>query len=329
MDSDRAENIIVVGASAGGMNAVSRFLASLKEDVNASIFIVIHLSGNSMAEIIVNHLQKFSEFPCKIPKDNETIANKTVYLAPQDRHLLITKGIIKVQRGAHENHYRPSIDVLFRTAAAAYDSCVIGVILTGLLDDGTSGMSAIQRSGGICIVQEPKDAEFSGMPLNVLKNVQVNYQVPVNEMGYIISDILSGRKCRPSEVPEEIKKEADITIRMSSEIQSTDSLGDQVSISCPDCGGSLFKIKEPPADRYRCFTGHTFTNKFLEKTLQKDFEESLWVAVRIMEERKNLLYGMLENEAPELARPLTKMKTERAQQLQIHIERLKSMLQEL
>lgn len=329
MDSEKAKNIIVVGASAGGMNAVSRFLASLKQDVNASIFVVIHLSGNSMAEVIVDHLQKFSEFPCKIPKDNEMIADKTVYLAPPDRHLLITKGIIKVQRGAYENHYRPSIDVLFRTAAAAYGSCVIGVILTGLLDDGTSGMSAIERSGGICIVQDPKEAEFSDMPLNVLKNVQVNYKVPVNEMGYIISDILSGRQCQPSEVPEEIKKEADITIRMSSEIQAVDRLGDQVPISCPDCGGALFKIKEAPTDRYRCFTGHTYTKKSLDELLQKNYEESLWVAVRIMEERKNLLYGMLDNELAQPANSYNNMKTERARQLEVHIERLKKMLQEL
>src|SRR5690606_2074824 len=108
-----------------------------------------------------------SSFICKVPADNEEIVNRTAYLAPAGKHLILTKNRIRIQKGAVENHWRPSIDVLFRTAAAAYGSCVIGVILTGLLDDGTSGMSAIQRSGGICIVQDPKEAEFSDMPNNV------------------------------------------------------------------------------------------------------------------------------------------------------------------
>jgi len=326
MSSEDIKNIIVVGASAGGMNAISKLLSTFKQDLDASIFIVIHLSGTSMAEVILKHFQKQSLFPCRIPEDNEVIVNRTIYLAPADKHLMITKGIIKVQRGAFENHWRPSIDVMFRTAAAAYDSCVIGIILTGLLDDGTSGMSAIKHSGGICIVQDPEEAEFPDMPLNVLKTVQIDYKVSVNEMGYIIVDLLSREHCEPSEIPEELKREADITLRMSSEVETLNGLGRLVPISCPDCGGSLFKMDDPFVKRFRCYTGHSYTEALLEKSQEKNIEESLWVAIRMMEERKNILYGMLQNEQYS-SNGL--QKNEKAGQLQTHIDRLKRMLHEL
>jgi len=328
MNSEEVKNIVVVGASAGGMEAVSRLLASFKQDIDVSIFIVVHLSENSMADVVIKHFQKHSRFPCKVPMDNEAIKNRTVYLAPANRHLLLTKRIIKVQKGAFENHWRPSIDVLFRTAAAAYNSCVIGIILTGLLDDGTSGMSAIQRSGGICIVQDPAEAEFSDMPTNVLKNVGVKYKTSVNEIGYIITDLLSRRQCQPSEIPREVKQEAEITIRMNSEIQSLNSLGDLVPVTCPDCGGSLFKVDESSFKRYRCYTGHSFTEQILEEAQEKNMEESLWVAIRMMEERKNLLYDMSLDE-PYPGNPINKMKIERVQQLQTHIDRLKQMMREI
>lgn len=325
----KAKNIIVVGASAGGIKAISSLLSSFTEDINASIFIVIHISANSMVEVILSHLQKHSKFPCRIAQDGDQITNKTVFLAPADRHLCLTKDRIIVQKGPFENRYRPSIDVLFRTAAAAYDSCVIGVVLTGLLDDGTSGMSAIKQSGGICIVQDPKEAEYTDMPRNVINNIEVDYVVSVNEMGYIISDIITRKECDPSDVPEIVKKEAEISLRMNSSIERTDELGSPSLISCPDCGGTLFKVRDPYVERYRCYTGHSFTKKRLEDSINKKLEESLWIAIRMMEERKNLLDNLMRDDADNKDNgPLAKMKVERAEQLQIHIERLKTMLQE-
>src|SRR5215217_2275567 len=149
---DKITNIITIGASAGGISAVSRLCASLDQDLNAAIFIVIHLSRTSTAEVVLRQIQKSSKLPCRIPVNEEEIRNGHIYLAPPDHHMMIEREKILIQKGAYENHWRPSIDVLFRTAAAAYDSCVTGIILTGMLDDGTSGMSAIKRSGGRCIV---------------------------------------------------------------------------------------------------------------------------------------------------------------------------------
>lgn len=317
------KNIIVVGASAGGINAMSRLLSTFKADFDAAVFIVMHLSRSSHAGVIVNHLQKFTELKCRVAENELPIQNGTVYLAPADHHLLLEKHTMKVQKGAYENHWRPSIDVLFRSAAAAYSSCVTGIILTGLLDDGASGMSAIKRSGGICMVQDPDEAQFSGMPTSVLNTIEADYIVSVDEMGHILSDRLSSAlPCVPKEVPSDVRQEASITRRMSTEITVMSELGPIMPLTCPDCGGVLTYIANDQVDRYRCFTGHSFTGYALLNEQIKNIEDSLWVAIRMMEERKNLLRSL--NGGSDLYPDDSK--SERAFALETHIERLKDML---
>jgi two-component system chemotaxis response regulator CheB len=182
-ENTEVKNIITIGASAGGLEAVMRLFQTIDRKLDAAIFLVIHLSPESKSDVIIKILEKHSVFKCTIPRDNQEIENQTVYLAPTDRHLLLERGYIRITKGAAENRYRHSIDVLFRSAAASYNACVIGIILTGLLDDGTSGMSAIKRSGGKCIVQSPKEAAFDGMPNSVMQNIEVDYSVPIAEMG--------------------------------------------------------------------------------------------------------------------------------------------------
>jgi two-component system chemotaxis response regulator CheB len=318
MDCTEPTNIVVVGASAGGLLATSKLLSTFKEDLNAAVFIVIHISRNSIAGAIVNHLQKQTPLHCRVAVDGEAICNKTVYLAPPDHQVMVDKNRIIVQKGAYENHYRPSIDVLFRSAAATYGSCVSGIILSGMLDDGTSGMSAIKRSGGTCFIQSPEEAEFSNMPTSVRNNMEVDYIVPVVEMGYILTDLLADRVCVPQAIPEDVKFEAEITKRMSSNPEDMEKLGTPTMLTCPDCGGVIRKVTTDALNRYRCFTGHSFSEKSLEQLQIKNLEESLWAAIRMMEERRNLLLNMGPNEM---------YKPERALQIDVHVERLKAMLQ--
>jgi two-component system chemotaxis response regulator CheB len=316
------KNIITVGASAGGITAVSRLVASFAEDLDAAVFIVIHLGRESLASVIVNQIQRSTTLKCKIPLDGEQIENNVIYLAPADRHMMLEHGSIIVKKGAFENHWRPSIDVLFRSAAAAYASCVTGVILTGLLDDGTSGMLAIKKSGGRCIIQETGEAEFPDMPYSVLQNVSVDYELPVHEIGHVLSDLYSRSDCSPTEVPVDVKLEAAITLRMSSSIDDQQQLGAITPLTCPDCGGVLAKLaNEGSLVRYRCYTGHTFTESVLEAEQVKSIEESLWVAIRMLEERRNLLSNMLNADKPD--------RIERAGHLKVHIGRLKDMLQKI
>ena len=317
------KNIIVVGASAGGINAMSRLLSSFKVDFDPAVFIVMHLSRSSQAKIIINYLQKFTELKCRVAENELPIENGTVYLAPADHHLLLEKDTMKVQKGAYENHWRPSIDVLFRSAAAVYSSCVTGIILTGLLDDGASGMSAIKRSGGICMVQNPDEAQFPGLPISVLNTIEADYIVSVDEMGHILADrFSSSAPCTPKEAPPDVRQEASITRKMGTEITAMQELGPLTPFTCPDCGGVLTAVANDRVERYRCYTGHTFTTRALLNEQIKKIEESLWVAIRMMEERKNLLKSLSGrgNPSPDDSN------SARTSALQTHIERLKEML---
>lgn len=326
MKSEVIRNIVTIGASAGGITAVSRQVSTFNDDLDAAVFIVIHLSRNSMADVVLSTIQKNTKMRCVIPEDHQQIENRTIYLAPADYHMLVEKGTIGIKHGAYENHWRPAIDVLFRSAAANYDSCVTGIILTGLLDDGTLGMYAIKRSGGLCIVQDPREAEFPDMPNNVLQNMEVDYEVPIGDMGYILSDLFSREACDASDVPPDVKLEAEIARRMSSNVEDLKELGEITPLTCPDCGGVLVKVAHDAVPRYRCYTGHAFTEKTLENEQLKGLEDSLWVAIRMLEERKNLLNTMTGYDTGSGSSTVGKLKKKRVKDIQLHIDRLKVML---
>ncbi len=324
MKNLKATNIVTIGASAGGLSAVSKLLSLIPADVDAALFIVIHLSKNTVPENVLQILNRKSHIKVEIPENGASIEKGKAYLAPSNKHMMLQAGKILIAMGPMENHWRPSIDVLFRTAAAEYDSCVTGIILTGLLDDGSSGMSSIKAAGGTCIVQEPDEAEFPDMPNNVLKNIDVDYRVPIIDMGYILTDLYSRGECKPSKVPEQLRIESEITLKMGSSYEVTKVLGVPTALTCPDCGGILTKINENGNNRYRCFTGHAFTENILGDEYADKIEETLWVAIRMMEERKNFI-SSLENHA---VADLIEERKRRTDELKVHIERLKEVLRE-
>jgi two-component system chemotaxis response regulator CheB len=289
------KNIIVIGASAGGIKAINRLTASLPEGLPVAFFIVIHMSKHSQPKVIAHQLQKTTEYICKVAEDGETIRSGYIYISPADHHMIVKPGKIRLVHGPHENRWRPSIDVLFRSAVAAYDSHVTGIILSGLLDDGTSGMSTINRSGGICIVQEPSEAEYDDMPLSVINNVPVDHRVLIQDMGYIIADELS----KPSSnlpIPEDVRIEAEITERMVSGVPEMEKIGTHSNFTCPDCGGNLWEIKDDVLPRYRCHTGHVYTGLALFEKQSEQMEESIWISIRMLEERRNLLLTLASRE---------------------------------
>src|SRR5689334_14630432 len=167
--------IVVIGTSAGGIRALEELVMQLTPEMDAAFFVVLHLSRKGVGDVLFQRLQRHSTLPCRVAVNGEPIQKGVVYLAPPDNHLILEKGRIIVGRGAHENRWRPSINNLFRSAAAAYSSRVIGIVLTGLLDDGTAGMSNIKRAGGITVIQNPDEADYPDMPLSVLENVEVDY----------------------------------------------------------------------------------------------------------------------------------------------------------
>lgn len=323
---DNIDKVIVIGASAGGLRAVAELVSHISPDFNTAIFVVLHVSRNSMGKILVQHLQKNTTYTCVLAEDGLEINKGHLYIAPPDYHLIIKLGTMKVIKGPHENRWRPSIDVLFRSAAAAYDSRTVGIVLTGMLDDGTSGMSAIKRSGGICIVQEPAEAEFEDMPINVLNNVEVDYRVPIADMGYVLQDVFAKPNNTNANIPEDVIIEASITERMVSGMEDIQKIADRSNYTCPDCGGGLYKIKNDVVHRYRCFTGHVYTEKALLEKQSEGLEESLWISVRMLEERKNLLQMMAHHQQEVNQQSEADEKLHKADEIAVHIERLKQLM---
>lgn len=291
-----------------------------------AVFVVLHVAKNSSGAIITDLLQKATPLRCHLAENGQNIAGGNVYIAPPDCHMIIKPGIIRLIKGPSENRWRPSIDVLFRSAAVAYNSSVTGIILSGLLDDGTAGMVAIKRCGGICIVQEPHEAEYEDMPSNVLQRVDVDYRVPVADIGYILDDLFSKLARPPVAVPDDILIEANMTESMSSNIDDLEKIGTRSNYTCPECGGSLWTIDQDPVKRYRCFTGHVFTEGLLMSEQSDQVEESLWESIRIMEERKDLLLTTAHSYELILNNIMAQKKFEEAASIEGHINQLKTLV---
>jgi two-component system chemotaxis response regulator CheB len=288
-------SIVVIGASAGGLSAISTLLSGIDSGINASFFVVLHLAKNTNAEILISKIQSKSSLKCSIAQNNIEFRKGQVYLAPAGRHLLVTEDNIRLGTGPSENRWRPSINILFRSAAVNHSVNVIGIILSGMLDDGTSGMDVIKKCGGTTIVQDPKEAEFPDMPLSVLENVDVDYSLLLENIGKTVKNITTMRKKSKNKIPDEIKAEASIEQNVSIGMDNLEPLGDHSIFTCPDCGGVLWKIKNEKLDRYRCYTGHSYTAKELTGRLEENSENALWTALRTLEERRNLFLKLIKN----------------------------------
>jgi two-component system, chemotaxis family, protein-glutamate methylesterase/glutaminase len=259
---------------------------------------------------------------CEEAKNGSALKDGHVYLAPPDHHLMITKGKMLVTKGARENRSRPGIDPLFRSAAVAYRSKVVGVVLTGYLDDGTAGMIAIKRCGGVCVVQEPRDAAYPDMPQNVLNQIKVDHVVPLAEMGALLATLVEKPARKDKAVPRDVAIEAKIAERVLSDLSSVEAVGEQVPFNCPGCGGVLWEVAKGEVLRYRCHTGHAYTSSVLLAEQTAKIEETLWIALRMFEERRNLLTTMGERNG----RGFLPSAAARAKESEVHINRIRAML---
>lgn len=314
--------LVVVGTSAGGMQALKELVRQFKSDFPAPIFIVNHMSPEATGEALVHALNEAGALSCVQATDETYFESGKIYVAPSDRHMLIEGKKILITNGARENRYRPAIDPLFRSAAVAHGNRVIGLILTGYLDDGTSGMMAIKRCGGICIAQDPDDADYADMPRSVIENVGVDHCVPIATMGRLLADLVRSAPGTPKPPPAEVAIEAKIAQRVLSDLPSVEALGHQVPFNCPDCGGVLWQIDDGDLVRFRCHTGHAFTSAALLTVQSAKIEETLWTALRMFEERQNLMSSM---QARADGRSATSF-SERAKDSQVHIDRIRELL---
>jgi len=323
-------DIIVIGASAGGVQALTKLVTNLPADLPAAVFIVLHISANAPS-LLPHILRREAKLHVAHAIDGEPIEHGRVYVAPPDHHLIIERDHTKLVHGPKENLHRPSIDTLFRSAARWGGSRVIGVVLTGARDDGAAGMVAVKQRGGIAIVQDPEEAPFPSMPMSVMQEINVDYSLPLREIPGLLSRL--SRETTAEEgafsVPDEIEIEAKIaeqTMESNELIASVERLGTISKLTCPDCHGALWEIKDENLLRYRCHVGHAFSAAALNDGQGQMLEVALWSAVRALEEQM-----ILARRIGERARKANQLKAamsfeKRAQEAEEHSSMIRQIL---
>ena len=281
--------IIVVGASAGGVEALIQVVREFPVSLPASVFIVLHIPTHSPS-MLAEILSRASFMKAVQPVDNQQIERGRIYVASPDHHLLIENGFMRVVRGPKENRHRPAIDPLFRSAAVAYGSQVVGVVLTGSLDDGTAGLLAIKQRGGVAVVQDPGDALYPDMPKSALAHVNVDYCLPLAQIGLTLAQ-LAREEIVQENIPsasEDMKREVRIAEMETNPLSEHEQIGSPSAYSCPECGGVLWETHDGELTRFRCRTGHAFSPDSALAEQSEKIEQALWVALKTLDENASL-----------------------------------------
>lgn len=319
--------LVTIGTSAGGHAALRELVQHLDPAANAAYCIVIHLSDRDIRSTLADRLQSLTELPCELAEPGAVIKKGHIYIAQPGRHLLVKEGKLLVGHGPEENNHRPSINVLFRSAAVAYKSMAIGIILTGLLSDGTAGMEAIKLCGGVTVVQDPAEAEFPDMPKSVLGNVETDHVVPLAGIGSVINKIIRTKNKSKTLVPEHISTEAKRSEKMAAAVEGMDDIGKRSPYGCPDCGGVLWELnKTGPIHNFRCHTGHAYSQTELLLKQAKESESAIWIAIRLMEERKHLLLKIASDFEEKKSQPMAQVYIRKAENVKQNIDKIKDLL---
>jgi len=282
-------DLIVIGASAGGVEALCELMRGLPADLPAAVAVVLHIPAHG-ASLLPAILSRAGKLTARLPADGEPIRPGHVVVAPPDRHLLIREGRYGLVRGPRENGHRPTVDPLFRTAARFYGPRVIGVVLTGALDDGRAGLAAVKKRGGMAVVQDPAGAMYASMPKHAIENVKVDLILPLGELAAALTR-LAGEPCAAPEplMPhDDIAREGDIDEFDLASIEGGDHPGTPSGWGCPDCGGALWELHEAEMIRFRCRVGHAWSINSLLAEQGTAVEVALWSALRALEERAAL-----------------------------------------
>ncbi|WP_376962225.1 chemotaxis protein CheB [Azospirillum sp. A26] len=281
-------DIIAIGASAGGLSALTRLFGAMPKGGTPTVFVVLHITPNATS-VLPQLLDRTGWLPAFHPVDGEPIRPGHIHVAPPDHHLLVHRDRVLVRRGPRENRTRPAVDPLFRSAGVAFGSRVVGVVLSGTLDDGTSGLRAIRRCGGIGVVQDPGDAEWPGMPQSAIDNGEADHVLPLDHMPALLSRLAAEPAPPSPPVPLDVATEARIAEQEFTAVsEDTQAVGLPTTLSCPECGGGLSEIHDGPVLRFRCHVGHAYSPDSMEAAQAEAMETALWVALRTHEERVEL-----------------------------------------
>jgi two-component system, chemotaxis family, protein-glutamate methylesterase/glutaminase len=277
-------DIVVIGASAGGVEALRTIAAGLPPGFPAAVFVVIHMSPEGPG-LLAPLLERAGPLPAVQASDRAPIERGRIYVARPDHHLILRSGHVRVLNGPRENRARPAVDPLFRSAALEYGPRVIGVVLTGSLDDGAAGLWSVKNRGGLAVVQDPEDALFSSMPRRALEAVKADYVVPASGIAAVLAQAVAtaaGPEARPAD-------RLRVEVAMGAgEQEDIDRLGAQSPYGCPECGGVLNEVGDAAVLRFRCRVGHAYTVENLAAAQDERIEGSLWAALRALEESAEL-----------------------------------------
>lgn len=279
-------DIIVVGGSAGGLEALRAVVAGLPKDLPAAVFVVLHSAPDS-PDLLARSLDRTGPLPAAHAVDGERIERGRIFVAPPDRHVMLEPGVVRLSRGPKENRFRPAIDPLFRFAAGVYGPRAVGVILSGGLDDGSAGLLAVTRLGGTTVVQDPADALFPSMPANALSAVPVARTLVAAEIAPVLirlSSIDADEKAGGS-VSDEVEIELEIARGEEALGVGVRRRGRPSSYACPACHGVLLQLAEDGLLRFRCHTGHAYSLQSLLAEIEHAVEEARWNAARAVDER--------------------------------------------
>lgn len=280
-------DVVAVGASAGGVEALRALVAGLPADYPGSVLVVLHVPRDSPSAL-PRILSRSGPLPATSAVDGEELLSGHIYVAPSDHHLLVLDGRIRLTRGPSENGHRPAVDPLFRSVARAFGPRAVGVVLSGARDDGAAGLTSIAGRGGTTVVQDPDDALYPWMPRAAMSHVTPDHIVPVAKMGGLIAGITAMDLPERPAHPDDRLLDAEVAISELGPTTAEQLNATPAGFGCPSCGGSLFQLGDRPVPRYRCRIGHAWSPESLLDEQAVALEGALWMALRALEEKSAL-----------------------------------------
>jgi two-component system chemotaxis response regulator CheB len=280
---------VVIGGSAGSLKVIRHLMKRLPDSMDAAILIAVHQAA-SLPRHGVTSLVGASRLPSQWAEDGSELRAGTIYVAPPDRHMTLATGgdTLNVFYGPRENLSRPSINTLFRSAAAGRSARTIAVLLSGLLDDGVAGLQAVQRSGGLVVVQDPEDSDYPQMPRNAIHTLEPDAVVTMETLADVLAREI-GRSVPEATPPDDVVIGARLAGPEQSSVEATAAIGRPSGVACPECGGPLWQVGEGEAAMYHCHVGHAQSTRVLMRAQDRELEKSLWIAVRTLEDRAVVL----------------------------------------
>ncbi|MDP9364258.1 MAG: chemotaxis protein CheB [Chloroflexota bacterium] len=322
-------DIVVIGASAGGVEALIALVRGLPADLPAAVFVVLHTPPYA-----VSRLPQILERSCPLPAahaaNGEPILPGRIYVAPPDRHLLLRPGHVALTRGPRENHARPAVDPLFRSAARAYGRRVVGVVLSGALYDGAAGLLAVKTRGGVAVVQDPTEAAVAGMPRSALRLVQADHVLPVAEIAPAIVRLSEQTVREGGDSMADAEERIADVIRTDIADQAQDGRPNELTIyTCPDCGGAMWQSEADPPIRFRCHVGHAYAPEVLIGQKSEELEGALWACVRLLTEKATLSRQLASRTRTGVGGEMAERIEEGAQLDECHAQTIRDLLESM